>query len=660
MDSQEKHIASIIKRVYNLEQSLDLVSQRLERLEKIENLEPIKMEVKEIITKTKEVSKEIQDTSKVEKVTATAKKTAGKIKISTEDLEAKISGKWLNWIGITAIVIGMLFFLKYAFDNDWIGDLGKILIGIIVGIGMLGAAEYFLGEKHKGKYKVFSQALIGGGIAILYGSIFAAFSFYEFISQIPAFGLMIFITIISIFLSIRHNALAIAVIGLIGGFLTPIMVSTGTNNPVGLFTYVILLDIGVLAIAYYRDWKTLNFLCFVGTWILYSGWHATYGNFTYFENLSNLWVIESYVTAFFIIFAFLSFFYGIIHRKKANVFDLILVVLNAATYFIISYGLLENKYEIYLGFFAAFMAAVYIGLGYLSYTRNKEDKYLVMFLFGVALTFLTIAIPIQLEGIWVPLAWACQGVVLVYISFTLDSNKTRYGALFVFFITLMNLFTFNYNEYELISKGFDLFLNERFLIFLFVVVSFFASIFIYSKFKEKITKIDKVCGIVLLIVANFLLLTNFTAESDLYYEAKIFPIKEKATEYFDNKQLGDDYTPEEYDKASAEHQKKQDEYWKEVYNLRDQKQFVFSGIWIVYAGILFVIGIFKVSKIVRIMAISLAFVTILKVGLLDIWALETLYKIISSIVLGIVLLSISFLYQKNKNKIDEFILKDSG
>jgi uncharacterized membrane protein len=248
-----------------------------------------------------------------------AKTPAGEI----SSIETKIGAKYLNWIGVIALVFGVGFFLKYAFDNDWVGPAGRVMIGIFLGLlfivgGHLSAVR---------NYRLPAWGLMGCGLSILYLSIFAAFQFYHLIGQAPSFGFMIMVTITGITLSVRYNALSIAVLALIGGFLTPLLMSTGQDNQVGLFSYITLLNLGIFVTAYFRKWRLLDYLAFFCTVVMFFGWYAQH----YTE--AKLFLTIFFLSVFFVIFAFLAFFHNIIHRKKTNVADLLLLLFTPAFYY---------------------------------------------------------------------------------------------------------------------------------------------------------------------------------------------------------------------------------------------------------------------------------------------------------------------------------------
>ena len=206
----------------------------------------------------------------------------------TPRLEALIGGNWLLKIGILAIVLGALYFLKYAFDNQWIGNIGRVLIGMFSGLGLLYGGETF---RRKG-YKLYGQTLAGGGVSILYLSIYAAFNFYALIPQVPALFFMALVTAVSCLQAARYFSKTLAVLGLLGGMLTPYWLGIGESNQVSLLTYILILDLGIGLLARYRSWFFLNSLSFGGTFILFSSWAA------HSYTLEALWTTQIFLILF--------------------------------------------------------------------------------------------------------------------------------------------------------------------------------------------------------------------------------------------------------------------------------------------------------------------------------------------------------------------------
>ncbi len=173
------------------------------------------------------------------------------------------------WIGGLAFFLGMAFFVKYSVDNNWIGPELRIAIGFLVGLGLL-VGGWVMSQKD---YKVLGQSLCATGIVILYAVTFVCHHpSYKFLDSTPTLLLMILITAAAFLLAIRLDAQVVSILGLLGGFLTPILLSTGVDNPLGLFGYIAILDIGLLAVVLRTRWNYQALLAVIGTVLMQVGW----------------------------------------------------------------------------------------------------------------------------------------------------------------------------------------------------------------------------------------------------------------------------------------------------------------------------------------------------------------------------------------------------
>lgn len=197
-----------------------------------------------------------------------------------QELEALIGGRLMNRIGAVALVIGMGFFLKYAFDHGWLNETMRVLIGIVIGFLCLWGGDR---SRTRG-YTVFAQGLVGAGIAILYLSLYASFNFYHLVPQWMTLVLMSGVTILTLVQAVRYDSLAVSILGWLGGFLTPFLLSTGESNEIALFTYTALLTLGLLGITLRKEaWYILEPLSLVGLFTVYFAWYAEFyidGDFT--------------------------------------------------------------------------------------------------------------------------------------------------------------------------------------------------------------------------------------------------------------------------------------------------------------------------------------------------------------------------------------------
>ncbi len=178
--------------------------------------------------------------------------------------------KGFAWVGGLALFLGVAFFVKYSFDNNLVSPELRVAIGFLAGLGLL-VGGLVLSRKN---FPALSQTLCATGVVILYAVTFACRSVYHFafFGPLPTFLLMVLITTTAFFLAIRLNALVVAILGMLGGFLTPLLLSTGEDNPLGLFGYIAILDAGLMVVALNRRWYFLTALAAAGTALMQIGW----------------------------------------------------------------------------------------------------------------------------------------------------------------------------------------------------------------------------------------------------------------------------------------------------------------------------------------------------------------------------------------------------
>lgn len=426
------------------------------------------------------------------------------------DLESRIGGNWFNRIGVLAIFLGVAFFLKYAVDNEWIGPTTRVLIGVAIGILFL-----IGGERLRKRYASYAYGLTGGGIAVLYASIwFASSKRYGLISTTEAFVFMAVVTATASLLAARYSALPIAVLGLIGGFLTPILLSTGVDNETGLFGYIAVLDAGVLLLAYSKQWRSLNYLSFISTVLMFAAWMEEW------YDPSKLRTTIIFLSVFFIIFALLAVLYNVVNRRPTGWLDLTMVFSNALLYFGTSYGLLDDKYHSRLGLFAVLVAAFYLGLGYFTYRRDREDKLLVFTFLGLGFLFSVLAVPIQFAQHWITMGWAIEGAVMTWIGLRANDRISRNGALIVFLIAITHWALSDVEQFAYLAPAhFVPLLNKRALSCAVLMVSLVAAAFFYKRYGEK-TEDRKSFGGLLLLAANALAIALLSIDANDYFEQR--------------------------------------------------------------------------------------------------------------------------------------------
>ncbi len=184
--------------------------------------------------------------------------------------EQFMGAKLFAWLGGLALFLGVAFFLKYSFDHGWIPAEVRVALGFLFGLSLIVGGL----KLNRERYAITAQTLIATGIVSLYAVTFACRSIYhfEFFGTVPTFLLMVLITATAFVLAVRLSAQVVALLGMLGGFLTPILLSTGVDNPVGLFGYLALLDAGLIAVVFATRWRYLVPLSAAGTVIMMIGW----------------------------------------------------------------------------------------------------------------------------------------------------------------------------------------------------------------------------------------------------------------------------------------------------------------------------------------------------------------------------------------------------
>lgn len=334
-------------------------------------------------------------------------------------LEEILAGKWLTWVAALTLIIGAGLAFKYTIDNQWIDERGRVALGLVVGAATFAGAAFAMLRD----YRWVGQALAGAAAGIFYFALYAGYGFYDKLVPLEAaFSGMVVVTVALLAFSTIFNAQSTAIIGLIGGFLTPLMLSQGVDRQWELFSYIFLLDLGVLGIASFRRWQPLQITAFVLTLVIWLGW---FGRFYAPEKLESTLIL---LTAYFVLFALLGVWHNALRRLPARGGDLFLMLATPVVYFIALYAVTKSRFEAWHGLMAVGLAAVYVGLAALQLQRNPSGKLAVLTLGGIAASFVTVAVPLQLTGHWIAIAWAAESLLLVELGLKFKQPKLRWAG----------------------------------------------------------------------------------------------------------------------------------------------------------------------------------------------------------------------------------------
>ncbi|MBS1566030.1 MAG: DUF2339 domain-containing protein [Bacteroidetes bacterium] len=335
------------------------------------------------------------------------------------DLEKFIGENLISKIGIAILVLAVGFFVKYAIDNDWIKPVGRVGIGILCGGILVGLAH----RLHK-NYKAFSSVLVGGGLAIFYFTITLAYHQFHLLDQVPSFIIMVVITIFAVVLSLLYDRQELAIIALVGGFTAPFLVSDGSNNYRALFSYLLVLNAGLLFIAYNKAWRLLNFLSFVLTAILMASWIATLPFNAPADSYRNGFL---FAAAFYLMFFGINIAHNIRENRRFIASDFGILLANTALFFSAGlYFIYKLHADNYRGIFTAGMGVFNLAASFILFRRQKVDRNVLYLLTGITLTFVSLTAPVQLHGNYITLFWASECVLLYWLY-----QRSRIGVILV-------------------------------------------------------------------------------------------------------------------------------------------------------------------------------------------------------------------------------------
>lgn len=361
-------------------------------------------------------------------------------------LEYAAASQWLLRIGIVTIVAGVGFFLRWSIKENLINELGRVALAASFGLSMLIAGTRLLGRK----YHLLGQGLMGGGLATLYFSVYAAANFYQLIDPTTGFVLMGLVTALAGGIAVRFDSILVAVLGIIGGYGTPLFVGDAVPfDFVSLYGYLLVLGVGVLAICYWKNWPLVNYLSFAGSliWLLYSlGNHYTTEQFS---------VVMPFVVAFFVLFSTMTFLFKLVRKEKSNLLDLLGLLVNAGVFYAISHFLVKDAFGSHemVASVSIALAAFYTAHVFFFLKQKQVDRELLVCFMGLAAFFVTVTMPLLLSPQWVTVSWSLQALIVLWIAGKIGSQFLRHASYLLYAIVLFRFGFIDLNQQFLLAPS---------------------------------------------------------------------------------------------------------------------------------------------------------------------------------------------------------------
>ncbi len=526
------------------------------------------------------------------------------------DSEFRFGQKWLLIIGIITVIFGVAFFLKYSFERGWIGPAGRVSLAYLWGLVFLVAGHLI----RKKQLPWFGLSIYGGGIAILYFATYAAFQIYHLLPQAPSFFVMVLITILACATAMAYETQALAILGLMGGFLTPILMSTGQDNYVVLFTYMTILNVGILVVSFRKHWAALQGLGFVVTYLLYTLW--------YVERYApqKFWAAILFLNGFYIIYSLAPFAYYFLRKEAEQLFGFYILILNSLVALAFNFAMIKGRYPVeWMSVVTVSYAIIFLLFAYRLSQQGEIGRNGLIVMLLKSTLFLILTIPLLFSRHWITIFWTLLSALLLVGGKKLGQKNFVFCAIGLYFVVLVKFlfydlsFVFQYDMEPIalhMRQPYGYLIFERWITMALLVAA------PYFMRRIAVKEIEHAAPAF-----------SFTSVAQLppallgTFGTLLFVILTLETSAFFHETL-------------------------------PQARFAsISVVWAIFSIVLMILGFQKNSDRMRKIALGLLFLTTFKVFLFDIRNISTPYRILSFIVLGLILILISYLYNQAKGRL---------
>lgn len=397
-----------------------------------------------------------------------------KSKVSFEEFIGK---SLASKVGILVTIVGIFIGARYAIEHDLVSPVVRILSGYVCGLVLTG-----IGLKLKKKYETYSSVLLGGGLCVLYFITYIAWSFYNMLPHVAAFGLMLLFTAAIVYAAILYNRVIIAHLAQVGAYAIPFLLSNNSGRYEILFSYIVIINAGVLILSFYKYWKSLFYVAYIVTWLIYAVW------FVFEYGQQHFTLALTFLCIFYFLFYATFLAYKLIRKEQYAIGDIFLLLSNAFIFYGLGYALLHNyaTLQYWAGLFTIANALIHLVVSIIIRRLQLADRSLYYLLLGLVAVFFTIAIPVQLDGNWVTLLWAAEAVLLFIIGRTRKAAAYEQLAAGLVILTLGSLV----QDRTVLPQGHP-FRNITFYTGLLVVLSFGIIIWVNYKKKWSVSAADK-------------------------------------------------------------------------------------------------------------------------------------------------------------------------
>ena len=420
-------------------------------------------------------------------------------------------------IGIVIIIIGVFIGVKYSIQHNLISPAMRLVLGYLMGIGL-----FVTGAMLKKKYESFSAILVSGAMTIFYFVTFIAYAVFGYFPQSLAFVLMFLFTAFTVLASLSYNQVVIAIIGLVGGYAVPFLLSNNSGQVEILFAYTAIINIGVLILSFYKQWRSLYISALFLTWLLlFSTWASAYQ----YDNFVPYFVFN--------LVTFLTFYVAFIAQKihrvqELEAVDVLLFLFSSLSFYAMGVWLILDYYpnnRTFVAMFTLLNAVFHFLVGYYFHLKKVPSQALKYLVLVLALSFATLVIPIQFKGTWITIFWIAEAALLFGFGRTKKMPVyERISYAVVILATFSLLIDWGKGSYSIFdmedaSAYITPFANSLFITGLLYSVAVGAMAYINDKYKETGT-LNKVLSFLFNIFSVLILYYTFYREISVFCDMR--------------------------------------------------------------------------------------------------------------------------------------------
>lgn len=522
---------------------------------------------------------------------------APRAKRRTGDLEQILGGQWLTWLGVLAVFVGTAFFLAIDLGTSPLAGPFQVLAGLIVGMLFLLSGRILAGRLHG----VLGQGLLGCGVALLFLAAYGAYGFHALVPAPVAYVFLLGVAVAGAMVALRRDSYAVAVLTMIGAVMTPALLPVPGDPAHALAPYLLAINIGGAMVATRRAWSAVPLGLFIGTVLVIAGWwdehFGTDKRAIALVMIGLPWLLYAVMP---LVVARRHDWWGVA-RSTVTVANGLLVTVALLAW-------LRPDLEHLQGLMVALLAAIYVVGARVAQTRMGESPAIWM-THHTGLALATIAMAAHFDASWITLAWCVFGLALLLAGLRMPSRNHRLAAFAILFLAVLRMLFVDTGERFVDAENVRTVFNSSFLVSLVVLAVLCVVAWLLVRHRDRLSPFEQRLSTPLVVAAALLLLVRISVESIAHFDARADLLGE---------------------------------------SMRKPSLLTLSLIWVTYAGALITAGFVARFRPVRMLGIVVLGVLVLKMLLLDFSVLEAGYRIASFFGVGLMLLAISVLYQRER------------